>query len=70
VAGESRNDQYRGNDKVMRERQRVEVLRCPLTRVHALITDRAAPPGALAVLRGVAVQTIVVDPETSVTEAA
>jgi hypothetical protein len=54
----------------MRERQRVEVLRCPLTRVHALITDRAAPPGALAVLRGAAVQTIVVDPETSVTEAA
>jgi hypothetical protein len=48
----------------MRERQRVEVLRCPLTRVHALITDRAAPPRALAV------QTIVVDPETSVTEAA
>ena len=24
---EARNDQYRGNDKVMRERQRVEVLR-------------------------------------------
>jgi hypothetical protein len=27
---ESENDRYRGNDKVMRERQRVEILRNPL----------------------------------------
>jgi hypothetical protein len=49
VAGESRNDQYRGNDKVMRERQRVEVLR-----------NLLAAQGFLSI----------VDPETSVTEAA
>ena len=54
----------------MRERQRVEILRYPLTRVHALITDRGAPPEVLAMLRDAGVQTIVVDPETRITEAA
>jgi hypothetical protein len=54
----------------MRERQRVEVLRCSLTRVHPLIIDRSAPPEALAVLRDAGVQTIVVDAETRITEAA
>jgi hypothetical protein len=36
---ESSNDQYRGNDKVMRERQRVESLR-----------DRFAPQGFLSIV--------------------
>ena len=54
----------------MRERQRVEVLRCPLTRIHALITDRGAPPHALTMLGEAGVQTPVVDHETRVTEAA
>jgi hypothetical protein len=43
---ESSNDQYRGNDKVMRERQRVEIL------------------------HNVSLQSLVVDRETRVTEAA
>jgi DeoR family transcriptional regulator, ulaG and ulaABCDEF operon transcriptional repressor len=43
---------------------------CPLSRVHAVITDPAAPPEALAMLRDAGVQTIVVDLETRVTEAA
>ena len=38
--------------------------------IHALITDRAAPPEALTMLRDAGVQTIVVDLETHVTEAA
>jgi DeoR family ulaG and ulaABCDEF operon transcriptional repressor len=42
----------------------------PLSRVHAVITDQAAPPEALAMLRDAGVQTIVVDLETRVTEAA
>ena len=50
--------------------QRGSLVVCPLTRIHALITDRAAPPEALAMLRDAGVQTIVVDPETCVTEAA
>src|SRR5579863_7356078 len=43
---------------------------CPLARIHALITDRAAPPEALAMLANGGVETIVVDPETRATEAA
>ena len=43
---------------------------CPLSRVHALITDSAAPPEALAMLADAGVQTIVVDAETPSTEAA
>ena len=43
---------------------------CPLSRIHALITDHAAPPEALAMLRDAGVQTIVVDLETRATEAA
>ena len=50
--------------------QRGSLVVCPLTRIHALITDRAAPPESLAMLRDAGVQTIVVDPETCVTEAA
>jgi DeoR/GlpR family transcriptional regulator of sugar metabolism len=38
--------------------------------VTTLITDRAAPPEALAMLRDAGVETIVVDPETRTTEAA
>lgn len=43
---------------------------CPLSRVHALITDSAAPPEALAMLQDAGVRTIVVDPEANTTEAA
>ena len=43
---------------------------CPLPRIHALITDSAAPPEALAMLREAGVQTIVVDSEANTTEAA
>ena len=43
---------------------------CPLSRVHALITDSAASPEALAMLADAGVQTIVVDRETPSTEAA
>ena len=50
--------------------QRGSLVVCPLTRIHALITDRAAPPEALAMLRDAGVETIVVDPETRATEAA
>jgi DeoR family transcriptional regulator, ulaG and ulaABCDEF operon transcriptional repressor len=50
--------------------QRGSLVVCPLPRVHAVITDRAAPPEALAMLRDAGVQTIVVDLETRVTEAA
>jgi DeoR family ulaG and ulaABCDEF operon transcriptional repressor len=50
--------------------QRGSLVVCPLTRIHALITDRAAPPEALAMLREAGVQTIIVDAETRVTEAA
>jgi DeoR family transcriptional regulator, ulaG and ulaABCDEF operon transcriptional repressor len=50
--------------------QRGSLVVCPLTRIHALITDRAAPPEALAMLRDAGVQTFVVDPETRATEAA
>jgi DeoR family ulaG and ulaABCDEF operon transcriptional repressor len=50
--------------------QRGSLVVCPLTRIDALITDRAAPPEALAMLRDADVETIVVDPETRVTEAA
>src|SRR5271166_1715643 len=42
----------------------------PLSRIHALITDSAAPPEALAMLKDAGVRTIVVDPETNSTEAA
>jgi DeoR family transcriptional regulator, ulaG and ulaABCDEF operon transcriptional repressor len=50
--------------------QRGSLVVCPLARIHALITDRAAPPDALAMLRDAGAQTIVVDPEMRVTEAA
>ena len=50
--------------------QRGSLVVCPLSRIHALITDRAAPPEALAMLRGAGVETIVVDSETRATEAA
>ena len=43
---------------------------CPLSRIHTLITDSAAPPEALAMLRDAGVRTIVVDPEAQSTEAA
>jgi DeoR family transcriptional regulator, ulaG and ulaABCDEF operon transcriptional repressor len=50
--------------------QRGSLVVCPLTRIHALITDRAASLEALAMLRDAGVKTIVVDPETRITEAA
>lgn len=43
---------------------------CPLARVNAVITDRNAPPEALAMLRDAGVQTIVVDLDAQATEAA
>ncbi len=43
---------------------------CPLSRVHALITDSRAPPEALAMLAEAGIQTIVVEPEEHSTEAA
>jgi len=43
---------------------------CPLSRIHTLITDSGAPPEALAMLKDVGVTTVVVDPESSATEAA
>src|SRR5271165_587168 len=43
---------------------------CPLSRVHAVITDRSAPPEALAMLHDAGVQTIVVESEARATEAA
>jgi DeoR family ulaG and ulaABCDEF operon transcriptional repressor len=43
---------------------------CPLARIHTLITDSSAPPEALAMLKDAGVPTIVVDPESSTTEAA
>jgi DeoR family ulaG and ulaABCDEF operon transcriptional repressor len=43
---------------------------CPLSRVHALITDSHAPPEALAMLAEAGVRTIVVEPEAHSTEAA
>jgi DeoR family ulaG and ulaABCDEF operon transcriptional repressor len=43
---------------------------CPLSRIHALITDSAAPPEALAMLAEAGVQTIVVDREVHSTAAA
>jgi len=50
--------------------QRGSLVVCPLTRIHILITDRASPPEALAMLRDAGVETIVVEPETRATEAA
>jgi DeoR family transcriptional regulator, ulaG and ulaABCDEF operon transcriptional repressor len=43
---------------------------CPLSRVHTVITDSAAPEAALAMLREAGVETIVVASETQSTEAA
>ncbi len=43
---------------------------CPLVRIHALITDSAAPPEALAMLKEAGVHTIVVEPEANSTVAA
>jgi len=43
---------------------------CPLTRVHTLITDSAAPPAALAMLKDAGVEIIVVEPDAHATEAA
>jgi hypothetical protein len=50
MALESDNGQYWGNDKVMRERQRVEILRNPLA-VHGFhsATDLMAATGVSAV---------------------
>jgi len=39
---------------------------CPLSRISVLITDRAAPPAALEMLRESGVQTVLVDPEPAV----
>ena len=50
--------------------QRGSLVVCPLSRVHALITDQAAPPEALAMLRDAGVETIVVNLEPRATEAA
>jgi DeoR family ulaG and ulaABCDEF operon transcriptional repressor len=50
--------------------QRGSLVVCPLARIHALITDRAAPLDALAMLRDAGVETIVVHPEPRATEAA
>jgi DeoR family ulaG and ulaABCDEF operon transcriptional repressor len=50
--------------------QRGSLVVCPLMRIHTLITDRSAPPEPLAMLRDAGVQTIVVDPEATATEAA
>jgi DeoR family transcriptional regulator, ulaG and ulaABCDEF operon transcriptional repressor len=50
--------------------QRGSLVVCPLSRIHALITDPAAPPEALAMLREAGVETIVVDSEPRATEAA
>jgi DeoR family transcriptional regulator, ulaG and ulaABCDEF operon transcriptional repressor len=50
--------------------QRGSLVVCPLSRIHALITDQAAPPEALAMLRDAGVETIVVNPEPRATEAA
>ena len=43
---------------------------CPLSRIGALITDSAAPPESLAMLREAGVETIVVDADAVATEAA
>ncbi|MGO9421630.1 DeoR/GlpR family DNA-binding transcription regulator [Roseiarcus sp.] len=43
---------------------------CPLARIQTLITDSAAPPDALAMLRDAGVETIVVEPDAQSTEAA
>ena len=43
---------------------------CPLSRVHALITDSHAPPEGLAMLTEAGVRTIVVEAEAHSTEAA
>ena len=43
---------------------------CPLSRIHALITDISAPADALAMLREAGVETIVVEPNSRSTEAA
>lgn len=50
--------------------QRGSLVVCPLSRIHALITDQAAPAEALAMLREAGVETIVVNPEPRATEAA
>jgi DeoR family transcriptional regulator, ulaG and ulaABCDEF operon transcriptional repressor len=50
--------------------QRGSLVVCPLARIHALITDQAAPLEALAMLRDAGVETIVVNPEPRATEAA
>jgi len=48
---ESGNDQYRGNDKVMRERQRVEILRNLLAAQDFLsIADLMAATGVSPVM--------------------
>jgi DeoR family ulaG and ulaABCDEF operon transcriptional repressor len=43
---------------------------CPLSRIHAIITDQAAPADALAMLRDAGVETIVVNADPRATEAA
>jgi DeoR family transcriptional regulator, ulaG and ulaABCDEF operon transcriptional repressor len=50
--------------------QRGSLVVCPLSRVHAVITDQAAPAEALAMLRDAGVEIIVVHPEPRATEAA
>ena len=43
---------------------------CPLSRIDTLITDEAAAPEALAMLREAGVETIVVNPDAKAMEAA
>jgi len=43
---------------------------CPLPRIHTLITDSAAPAEALAMLSEAGVETVVVEPEATRTQAA
>jgi DeoR family ulaG and ulaABCDEF operon transcriptional repressor len=50
--------------------QRGSLVVCPLSRIHALITEEAAPVEALAMLRDAGVETIVVRPDPRATEAA
>jgi DeoR family ulaG and ulaABCDEF operon transcriptional repressor len=50
--------------------QRGSLVVCPLSRIHALITEEAAPVEALAMLHDAGVETIVVHPEPRATEAA
>jgi DeoR family transcriptional regulator, ulaG and ulaABCDEF operon transcriptional repressor len=50
--------------------QRGSLVVCPLSRIHALVTDQSAPPEALAMLREAGIETIVVNLDPRATEAA